>query len=253
MLDLRTDYGEQTDSEPVQTEAQAWQLEAKADRRRAGNLRAAVFKPRLNLHKIFWLFVICAIIGFCLETLYFFIKYRHFFGSKGLLYGPFSQVYGCGGVILAATLSSLVKKGYSVLFLASAIVGGLFEAFCSLLQEGTLGSVSWDYTYQSLFLMGGRTSVAAMLYWGVLGVVFMKKIYPSFSIWIDSLPKRQDHLVTRIAAIFMIVNMVLTLAAVHRWSERTRLIAPEHSIDVLLDTYYPDDYMRKNYPGMRFE
>ena len=79
MFNPRTYYGEQTDSEPVQTEAQAWQLEAKADRRRAGNLRAAVFKPRLNLHKIFWLFVICAIIGFCLETLYFFIKYRHCF------------------------------------------------------------------------------------------------------------------------------------------------------------------------------
>jgi len=83
-----------------------------------------------------------------------------------MLYGPFSQIYGFGAVIMVLLLTPLSLKGKSWLFCGSAVVGGLFEVVCSLVQEAFFGSVSWQYSGQAFSLFGGRTSLIYMFFWG---------------------------------------------------------------------------------------
>lgn len=49
----------------------------------------------------------------------------------GLLWGPFSPIYGFGAVILTILLNRFYKANIVVVFLVSAVVGGAFEYFVS--------------------------------------------------------------------------------------------------------------------------
>lgn len=48
----------------------------------------------LNFSKLIWIFTVSSVAGFIVENIFAFIKYGSLQGRQGMLYGPFSQVYG---------------------------------------------------------------------------------------------------------------------------------------------------------------
>ena len=52
-----------------------------------------------KIAKIFWVFIIGSVIGYLLEMLVGLVQNGHFVSKQGLIYGPFSQVYGVGLVV----------------------------------------------------------------------------------------------------------------------------------------------------------
>jgi uncharacterized membrane protein len=132
----------------------------------------------ISLYKIFWVFLIACIAGAVVETIVYFIKFGYIQSRQGMIYGPLNQVYGFGGVLMVLSLHKIAEKNNWLLFLCGAILGGVFEAVSSFIQENIFNSVSWNYSVLHSSIFDGRTSLVLMLYWGILGVVFMKKIYP---------------------------------------------------------------------------
>ena len=55
---------------------------------------------------------------------------------------------------------------------------------------------------------------------------------------------------TWLMVIFMAVNIVVTVLALHREGQRTENIPPATPIDVWLDETFPDDWMQKRFENM---
>lgn len=204
----------------------------------------------LSFYKLFWVFFISSIIGYIVETLFCLVTLGYIESRQGLLYGPFSQVYGLGAVIMVIFLKRLEKRGDIWIFAGSALVGGLFEYACSFLQELIFGTISWQYAAET-YSIGERTSLLYMCFWGVLGVFLIKVLYPAISRFADRLQKRPGTIVTWVLLLFMCINISLSAVAVARWSARSSGAGAQNAVDELLDRHYPDSFMEEVYPNMK--
>ena len=142
------------------------------------------FAEGFCFYKLFLIFIIGCIFGVIYEELILnFFRFLingsfHIEARRGLLYGPFSPVYGFGAVIMSLFVKE--KRSPFKTFLYAALAGGSVEYLVSFLQETFTHSVSWDYTGK-LLNINGRTTVIFMIVWGLLGVIFVHIIYPFLS------------------------------------------------------------------------
>lgn len=233
------------------------------NRRKAGRLWASV-KEKLNnekqavkqsykgitLTRMIWVFLTGCVAGYVLESLYCLVINGYIESRQGMVYGPFSQIYGFGAVLMALILSPFAHRGKGWLFVGGAVVGGVFEAACSLVQEYVFGTVSWGYSERVFPLFGGRTSLLYMIFWGVLAVVYMKGIYPRMTNIIDRIFPRAKRFFTCVIVIFLAADMALSGIAVARWAGRAMGEPPENAVEAWLDEKYPDEMLREIYPNM---
>ena len=196
------------------------------------------------LIKLFWIFIIGSIIGYVVEMIVAFVQEGHIVSRKGLLYGPFIQVYGIGALLYYLTVPKI--KGYKKIFLFSMIMGGIVEYLCSYIQEKCFGTVSWDYSHL-LFNINGRTSLLHCMYWGGAGVLFVKFICPLINYIENVINRISFRYITIVFALFMAINISLSSLAATRQKERAQNIKPKDNIDIFFDQYYPDTVMNKVY------
>jgi uncharacterized membrane protein len=228
------------------------------DQREAGTKavpqKSAAAAAGLNFYKLFWIFFIGCVVGYVVESLYCLITEGHIESRQGLIYGPFSQIYGLGAVLMVLVLSRLAHKSDCWVFVGSAVIGGALETVCSLIQEGVFGSVSWDYEEKRFALFGGRTSLLFILFWGVLGVIFIREIFPPLSRFVERIQSGGRGLVLSwVLIVFMALNMGVSALAVHRWSERLDGIPPRNAVEVFLNERYPDSFLETIYPNIHFK
>lgn len=207
------------------------------------------FAHGLNFYKLVWIFTVGCLIGFAVETVWCYVQYGHFESRKGLIYGPFSPVYGFGAVLLTLALYPLRGKNGLAVFAASAVIGAAFEFLCSWLQEKVFGTISWEYSDTPLNL-GGRTNLQYAVFWGLLGLIFIKHTYPFLSGWIERIPNRAGKIITWVLVVLLVLDMLISSLAVRRWTNRSLGQPPANAISGLLDRLYPDDLMEFIYPNM---
>ena len=195
------------------------------------------FAKGICFKKIFWLFMVGCVFGCVFEMVNHFIHYGDCVSRRGLIYGPLNPVYGLGLVFFVIFLSKI--KNPALIFLGGMLLGGGCEYLCSLVQEKVFGTLSWDYSHQ-LFNIGGRTSLKYMLIWGVLALVVMKIVYPFLSNLIEKMPVKTGNILTVILIVFMVANIIISVAACLRQSERAKGMEPSNKVEVFLDRHYPD-------------
>lgn len=194
--------------------------------------------------KIFWIFVIGSIFGFFAEMLYALVYTRAIVIRKGLIYGPFIQVYGIGAIAYYLLTSKV--KDPKKLFFMGMIGGGTIEYIFSFLQEIFFGTISWDYS--KLFLnLNGRTCLLYCVYWGVIAVVFLKVVYPVFQKIEGLIYKKSVRIFTVFFMIFMIFDITISCMAADRQLKRRQNIPPQSAVDEFLDRTYPDELLDKVY------
>lgn len=201
-------------------------------------------------YKLFWLFVICSIYGFVLETAFCFLVTGYFEIRTGIVLGMFIPVYGFGAVTLTIGLHKLYKLRDLWIFLCSAVIGGSVEYLSSLIQETALGTVSWDYS-NTQYNFDGRTNLTYSFMWGILGILWIKDWYPKISKMIEKIPKRYGKPITYIVLIVIIFDITLSAAAVMRKVGRFYNDPPKNSVEVFLDQNFDDGYMNFVYPHMK--
>jgi uncharacterized membrane protein len=234
-------------------EREAGKAEQKKTEAKITAEKSAPAAEGLTFYKLFWIFFIGCIAGYVVESLYCLAVKGHIESRQGLIYGPFNQIYGLGAILMVVILNRLARMNDSWVFVGSMVIGGVFEAVCSLVQESVFGSVSWDYTGQRFAFFGGRTSLLAMFFWGILGVVFIKKIYPPLSRFIDRIQGRCGTAFSGFLIIFMTLNIGVSALAVYRWSARVDGIPPRNIVEVFIDDSYPDNFLEMIYPSFCFK
>lgn len=202
-----------------------------------------------DFYKLFWLFMIGAFLGDITETIYCRITGGIWMSRSSVVWGPFSIVWGLGLVIATIILYPFRKKSNWKLFLAGAVFGGLFEYFCSLFTEHVFGKVFWDYSHIP-FNINGRVNLLYCLFWGVAAVVWVNNIYPFISTWITKIPLLLGKSINRLAAIFMILNVLVSGIALVRSDERKNGIEATYSWQRTMDTKFDDYRLSKIYPNM---
>lgn len=209
--------------------------------------RKKSFAYGLNYCKLFLLFFIGSIMGCIMETCFAIIYEGHFEMRVGLVYGPFIPVYGFGAVLLTLALSHFYKSSFIGLFAVSSAVGAAFEYFCSWLQETIFGTISWDYSDMP-FNIDGRTSLAYACIWGILGVVWVREMYPVLSRGIEKIPPKIGYIITIVLTVFMVFNAFVSASASIRANERSENIEAQNAFAVYLDNNFSDEYLEYIYP-----
>jgi uncharacterized membrane protein len=218
----------------------------------SGKKQEKSFASGMNFYKLVWIFVFFSIYGYVFETTANLIEYGYFYNRQGLIYGPFSQVYGMGAIFLILCAEKLKMKKFVHLFLLCFLVGTIFEYVASFLQESVFGATSWDYKAMP-FNINGRVNLLFSLAWGLGGAVALKWLYPVTNRLIESFPYKKGIILTWLIFSFLCYDIFISAAAVKRQQERLMAIAPTNSFEMYLDKKYPDSYLEKIYPGMVFK
>lgn len=199
--------------------------------------------------KLFYLFVIGSFMGTVLETIWAICAEGHFEMRVGMVYGPFIPVYGGGACFLTIVLYKLYKLSDTLIFIISAVVGAMFEYFCSWFQEEIFGTVSWDYT-GTLLNLDGRTNLMYALIWGFLGLVWVRYMYPFASKLIEKIPVKVGAILTTVLIIFMMFDSFMSISAVYRWQQRIDGVPASNYFENYLDASFNNDKMNFLFPHM---
>ena len=206
----------------------------------------------LNFFNVFWIFVVCSVLGLIIEVVYHFVivvpgEYQD---RAGMLFGPFSPIYGVGAVLMTMALNRFHDKPVPVIFLVSAVIGGAFEFFVSWFMETAFGAVAWDYSNMPGSLFGGRTCLPFMACWGLLGVVWIKLLLPFMLRLVNFIPWNWRYMLTTVAACFMLVDAVMTLQALDCWYMRLSHDPVDTPLQQFYDHEFGDAYMADRFQSM---
>ena len=193
---------------------------------------------------IFWLFIIGSILGYIFEMIVVLFQKGYFESRQGLIYGPFTPVYGIGAIIYYLVLNKVKTRNKLKIFFITMILGGAIEYISSFIQEKAFGTISWDYSYL-IFNLNGRTSLLHCTYWGIAGVLYVTFIEPLIEKLRLIIDTKSLKIITIFVSIFMIFNIQISCFAADRQFERRKNIEPENRLDMFLDKYYPDEYMNQ--------
>lgn len=209
----------------------------------------------INFFNLFWIFIVASIFGLVVETLYHYIIVvpGEWQDRAGLLFGPFSPIYGFGAVLLTLMLNRFYKSHAITIFFYSAVIGGAFEVFVAYFMEYMYGGVAWNYSNEWLSLFGGRTCGKFMIMWGILGVFWLRHFLPYLIKMVNKIPWKWRYALTLVCTILMLVDCVMTLQSLDCWYMRLNN-KPEEiedtNISQFYDKYFDNDYMQKRFESM---
>lgn len=209
------------------------------------------FARGLNGYKLLWIGFIGSFFGVLIEMLWCLLTNGYLASRAGLVWGPFNLLYGIGAAALTAALYRFRNRGRWLSFLGGALVGSVVEYVCSWAQELVFGSRSWDYSHLP-FNLNGRICLLYSFFWGLLGVLWMKSLYPRMAQGILRLPNRAGRILTWVLTAFFLLNALVTVLAVLRWSARLHGIAADGAVWALFDRLYPNETLQKIFPNMVF-
>lgn len=207
------------------------------------------FAAGLNFYKLFWIFIAGSIAGYVLETLFCLVTEGRLESRQGLIYGPFSQVYGFGAVLFTLCMRKSIHWPVLPVFLICAVLGGAFEYLCSIAEQYILGVVSWNYNLP--LSINGRTNALYCILWGTGGVFLVKVVYPRFSSLIERIPNSPGIVVTWVLVVLISLDCIISAAAIERQTQRLSNIPAKTTIGRVLDHCYPDSTLKRIYPNLQ--
>lgn len=215
--------------------------------------RAQIAPPyiKLDFTILFWIFVIGSILGLVVEDVFHYLVYHNMESRAGLVWGPFSSIYGVGAVILTLFLNRFYYTHNLIIFLIAMVLGSTLEYGTSWMMETFWHAIAWDYT-GTFGSIDGRTNFVFGVMWGILGLFWVRWIMPLIKSIVERVNVRSTlfRIINLVLVIFMTVNIIVTVLALHREGQRTQGIPPANSIDQMLDDYFPDWWMQQRFQNM---
>jgi len=208
-----------------------------------------VFAEGLNWYKLLWCFAIASLIGTWYEELITILRDGVWQSRRGLIYGPFNPLYGAGFIITIMIFHRF--KDPIKIFVLGGLFGATFEYFLGYFQEVIFGSKSWSYEGQFLNIQG-RTSPIYALVWGIFAVAFVKVVYPYVSKMIESIPKNQGVIISRILLVFFVLNITLTVGVLLRYNHKMQGIKAITPLGEFYDEHFGEEVISDLFPDMVF-
>lgn len=206
------------------------------------------FAQGICFEKLVWMFFTSALAGDLIETVFVWTTSGILMSRSSLIYGPFSVVWGLGGVIATVMLHGLIHKNDRYIFLGGFFLGGTYEYSCSVFTEKFLGTRFWDYSGMP-FNLNGRVNLLYCMFWGLLAIVWLKALYPFVSKYIGKIPRVSGEILTWCIVVFMVLNALVSAMALYYYSLRMTGKSGTSNVEMFFATYYPDTLMKLIYPN----
>lgn len=132
--------------------------------------------------------------------------------NTGFLIGPICPIYGFGACIMFLFLGNL-KDNVILLFLISVTVLTLWEYIVGVLLEKIFNTKYWDYSDHK-FNFQGRICLTNSIYWGILGILFIKFIHPFIQNMLGRIDSKLLNFIIMIASITFIVDIIVSIIKV---------------------------------------
>ena len=203
-----------------------------------------VFAEGCGFYKLFWLFLIGAVLGDLVETVFCRLTAGVWMSRSSLVWGPFSIVWGLAIAAATALLYKDREKPDRHLFFIGTVLGGAYEYVCSVFTELVFGTVFWDYS-EIPFNLGGRINLLYCFFWGIAAVIWIKWMYPFFSGWIEKIPVLWGYILTWVLVVFMAADIAVSSMALIRYDRRSEGMQADNVIEKLLDEHFDDERMER--------
>ena len=145
-------------------------------------------------------FFITSIIGFIIES----VVCGNFKGNSGILYGPWTVVYGFGSVLILL-INKIVSKNIKnkVLKIISLFI---ISTISLTILELIGGIVFWDYS-DCKYNIGKYICLEMSLLWGIASIAFIYLLKPL----IDKIIKYIPNIVIYILIFLILLDLITTL------------------------------------------
>lgn len=164
-------------------------------------------------------FFIYSFLGWILESAYKSILQKKIINS-GFLAGPFCPIYGYGALIMYFSLRGVTNNIF-ILFLFGLFALSVFEYIVGLFLEIVFQTKYWDYS-KNKFNIHGRVCLLNSIYWGFLGIVFMKVIHPFVESLVLKIPNTIVIILSIVGVLYMLVDTINTTVKVIKINSRLK-------------------------------
>ena len=165
----------------------------------------------------FWDYVVWftfySVIGWCYEVFLEVIVYKWGFTNRGVLFGPYTPVYGFGALAFLLLVYPIIrnKKGgqklafLPVVFALCMLIATAIELGTSYILEAVTGSWPWQTYADYAINFQARIALSPSIRFGLGGVLFLYVLQPLFEKICEKLgPKKTKTL----AIIFLVMFAV---------------------------------------------
>lgn len=208
---------------------------------------------RLGWYQVVMIFFIGSVLGLVLEEAWMLVTAGVTESRVGLVWGPFSPLYGVGAVLLTLVTFQLRKmhaKGW-VVFLVSMVVGGLLEQVTGWAMETFMGAVSWDYIAGGV--PGAITkwvAVPFLFFWGLLGYVWYRFIMPNLLYGLGKPTTRRKAVFVTLLSVYLVLDVFMTVMCFDRRAARDAGIPPANAFEGWVDENFNNAFMSERFQNM---
>lgn len=160
-------------------------------------------RNKMTISQAMIYFMLYSIIGWCYEVFLEVVVYRWGFTNRGVLFGPYTPVYGFGALAFLLTVyPMLIGKPRKeklmklpIVFLACMGIATAIELFTSYLLEWTTGSWSWQ-TYADYGInFQARIALNPSVRFGLGGILFLYVLQPQFEKLCAALGQKRTNVI----------------------------------------------------------
>lgn len=213
-----------------------------------------LFCYKYSFKMIFIFFVLGCLIGTYYEELLYFFTHQIYTNRQGLIFGPFSPIYGIGFANFIIFLGAKNKyRGILKTWFLCFLIAGITEYLESFIFDKVFNIEFWNYTGYFLNIHG-RTTIPFMIGWGFGGMILLKIIYPWLYKITTKIPTNLisfSNIIYYAICIFFLLDIIITYSALGRMTLRNKGIEAQTFIGEFYDQVYDDEYLKKKFPAMK--
>jgi uncharacterized membrane protein len=207
----------------------------------------------VTLYQLIYIFLIASILGLILEEVWMFVNFGIKESRVGMVWGPFSPLYGFGAVLLTVVLWRLRDRPSWQVYLISAFLGTALEQLTGWAMETFAHAESWNY----LGLPDHITKWTAwrfVIIWGFLGLVWLRVILPEMLYRIGRACAGRGRVVVVVAlAVFLVADGIVTVTCFTRNTERAEGIPAANAFEEWIDEHYDEQFIESRFENLTVE
>jgi uncharacterized membrane protein len=163
-------------------------------------------------------FAIYSFLGWVLETVFASIVHGNFI-NRGFLFGPFTPIYGSGGILIISYFNRnpFFIDDQSLLLIMNLIVSislvTLLEFVTGFALERIFHTKWWDYSDNFLNLKG-YICIKYSILWGVLAFILIQVVHPIVTNLVHIIPVQFKNSVAIIFIVYFIIDTTKSIVDV---------------------------------------
>ena len=205
----------------------------------------------MGWYQVVILFVVGSMAGLLLEEIWMLITAGLTESRVGLVWGPFSPLYGAGTVLLTLISYQLRRRHAPnvVVFCISAVVGGLLEEITGWGMLTFFHMQSWTYA----FLPDHITEFVAwrfLFFWGLLGLIWCRFVMPRALYHIGEPTSKRQAIFITLISLYLVADIGMTVACFMRATARDVGIPPQNTFEQWVDMHYSNEFISARFQNL---